>query len=138
MANTKISNAAAIAAVDAVTALINAGGAGTVEIYDGAQPADVSVAVSGQTLLATLTLSATAFAGAVDNTGSAQATAAAITGENAAVAGTATWFRVKSGAGTAILDGDVGTSGTDMVLSNNVFQTNDTVDITSWTITLSE
>lgn len=140
MANTKISNSGAVAMLDALTALLNVGGAGTIEIYDGTQPADVSVAVGAQNLLATLTLSATAFAGAVDNTGSARATAAAITGEATAVAGTATWFRAKSGGGTAVIDGDVGlsASGADLELTNNVFQTNDTVDVISWQITMPE
>lgn len=137
---TRISNAAAIASVDAVLALINAGGAGTVEIRTGTQPADVSVAATG-TLLGTLTCSATAFGGAVDNTGKATATANAVTPDsNADAAGTAGWFRVYSGGGTGIIDGNITATGGggDMELDNINIALNDTISINTWTFSQSE
>src|SRR5690242_13711374 len=95
---------AAQASCDAVAALCNGG---TINIYDGTQPADSNTAVSSQTLLATLTLSATAF-GASTCSGTAPnrkatATANAITGDSSADAtGTATWFRVLDSSSGAV------------------------------------
>ena len=137
---TRISNAAAIASVDALLALINVGGAGTVQIRTGTQPADVSVAATG-TLLGTLTCSATAFGGAVDNTGKATATANTVTPDsNADAAGTAGWFRVYSGSGTAIIDGNITATagGGDMELDNINIALNDTISINTWTFSQSE
>ena len=45
---TRISNAAAIAAIDAITALLDVGGAGRIDIMDRTQPSDVSVAIGVQ------------------------------------------------------------------------------------------
>ena len=137
---TRISNAAAIAAVDAVTALLNVGGAGYIEIRTGSQPADVSVAATG-TLLGTLTCSADAFGDAVDVTGAARATAATVNPDtNADAAGTAGWFRAYNGGGTAVLDGNitVTSGGGDMELDNINIALNDTISVSSWTVTLSE
>lgn len=140
MSITKISNAAAIAAVDALTALFNVGGAGYIEIRTGTMPADVDTAATG-TLLGTCVLSNPAFAGATDNAGSAQAVANAITQDASAdAAGTATWFRAYDNSGNAIIDGDIGIggSGAAMIINNADIALNDTIDVTAWTITLSE
>ena len=136
----KISNALAIAAVNSITALIDIGaGNGKVRLYTGVQPADVSVALSGQTELGFLEFGVTAFAAAIDGTGKATAAVNAFTaGEPDAVAGTATWFRAEDGNGLAVIDGTVGTSATDMVLTNNIFSLNDTIDVSTWSIELSE
>jgi hypothetical protein len=64
----RLSTGARNAAGDAITALLNAGGAGTIEVRTGAQPTDPGTAVTG-TLLATFTLSATAFAAFASGTG---------------------------------------------------------------------
>jgi hypothetical protein len=102
----RLSTGARNAAGDAITALLNAGGAGTIEVRTGAQPTDPGTAVTG-TLLATFTLSATAFAAFASGTGNLN-TVASVT---AAATGTAGWFRMKNNAGTGVIDGDVGTSG---------------------------
>ena len=65
--NPFFSDEAAKAAVDAVAALCNTG---TLKIYTGTQPTDANTALGAQTLLATLTLSSTAF-GASSASGSA-------------------------------------------------------------------
>jgi hypothetical protein len=136
---TRISNAAAIAACNAITALLNTGGAGKVRIYDGTQATDPDTAVGAQVKLAELTLSATAFPTAVDNTGKATATANAITADSSADAtGTASWFRAINGAGTAVIDGSVGTSGADMNLNNVSITLGANVSISSWTFTIPE
>lgn len=136
---TRVSNAAAIASVNAVTALLDAGaGPGYIEIRTGAIPADVSQAATG-TLLGTLPLSATAFAAATDAVGKASAAAGAITQDASAdAAGTAGWFRAYDGDGVAVIDGDVSTSGAALNLNNINIALNDTLDISSWLFEQSE
>lgn len=135
------SDEAAKAAVDAVAAKCNSG---FLKIYDGAQPTDANTAIGAQVLLATLALSATAFPASVAS-GSAgskvvTATANAITGDSAADAtGTAAWFRVlKSDASSIVFDGSVGVSGADLNLATTSIIINDDIEVTSFTITLTE
>jgi len=129
-ANTHASIAAWNAALNAIMATLNSG---FIELYTGSQPATPDVAVSSQTLLATLPLSATAFASASGGT----ATANAITNASAAATGTATWFRAyKSDGVTAVIDGSVGTSGCDLNLNDVALTTGGTVSITSWTVSM--
>lgn len=108
----KLSNTAANAAADAVCALANSG---KLRIYDGTQPATADTAITTQTLLAELTLNATAFGAA----SAGVATANAITSDASADAtGTASWFRVLKSDGTTVLfDGSVGTSGCNLNLN---------------------
>ena len=129
----RISVAAANAACDAVVDLLDAdASAATIQIRSGAQPATVDTAASG-TLLATLTCSATAFGAATGGV----ATAAAITSDtNAAATGTAGYFRALDGAGTAVIDGDVGTAGSSMNLNTTSITIGGTVAVTSWTVTM--
>lgn len=133
---TRISNASAAAACDAVVDLLDAGtGAGYVEIRTGAQPASVGTAASG-TLLGTLPLNATAF-GAATTASPAVATANAITDDSDADAsGTAGWFRAYDGDDTAIIDGDItGTGGGgDMELDDTSIVAGGTIAIDSWTV----
>lgn len=131
--NTIISSAARNAAVDGIVDLLDVGGAGTLKIYTGTQPAGPGTAITGQTLLGTLTLSATAFGDATGGT----ATAAAITSDTTADAsGTAAWFRAASGAGTAVIDGSVGTATADLILDSVSIVAGGTIAVTSWTITM--
>lgn len=107
----QISNVAAKAAMDAVTALCNAGGVGKLRIYSGTKPTDVDTALSGNTLLIDFALAATAFGASTDANPNALATAAAITGVNASATGTATFYRLLNNAGTAIEQGTVTATG---------------------------
>jgi uncharacterized glyoxalase superfamily protein PhnB len=139
--NPFFSDEAAKAAVDAVAALCNSG---TLKIYTGSQPTDANTALGAQTLLATLTLSSTAFA-ASSASGSAgskivTATANTITDDSSADAtGTAAWFRVLKSNGTSIvMDGSVGTSGCDLNLATTSIVSGADVAITSFTITMTE
>lgn len=134
-----ISMLAARAAIDAITAKFS-GGAGTIEIRTGVPEATTLTADAG-TKLATLTLSATAFAASTDSgtTGLATATANAITSDtNAAATGTAGHFRAKSNAGVVIIQGNVGTSAADLILNTTAITAGDTVAITSWVATLPD
>lgn len=137
--NTRISNASAIAACNAVVDLLDAGaGAATIQIRTGAQPADPDTAASG-TLLATLTCSDPAFGNAADAAPGAIATANAITDDTSADAtGTAGYFRALDSDSNAIIDGEVGTSGADMNLNTVSITSGATVSVTSWTVTMPE
>ncbi len=117
--------------MDAVTALLNTGGAGSVKIYDGTQPANPGTAITTQNLLVTLTFNATAFGASAAGV----ATANAIVSGTAGNTGTATWARLASGAGTAVMDMTVGSSGTDIVLPSATINSGNTVSISSFTLT---
>jgi len=118
------------AEMDVVSAAVDAGaGAGTLKIYDGARPATGGAAT---TLLAELTFSDPSFGAASDGV----ITANAITGDTSANAtGTATWFRIEDSIGTHVLDGDVGTSGSDLNLNTTSIEIGVQVDVTSVILT---
>lgn len=122
------------AALDALTALVNGGGTGHLYWRTGAPPATSLTADSG-TLLATLTMSATAFAAATsaEANGKAKATANSIASDtNAAATGTAGHFRVKNGSGVVILQGTIGTSSADMIVNSTTVTAGDTCAVTSF------
>jgi hypothetical protein len=113
--------------LDAITTAI--GSNGLLRIYDGSRPASGGTAT---TLLAELALSATA-AGAAS---SGVLTLNAITQDSSANAtGTATWFRIVTSGGTFVIDGSVGTSGSDLNLTTTSIVSGQPVSITSFTIT---
>lgn len=118
--------------VDALVDLIDAGTPpGTLVIRTGAAPAATTDADTG-TLLATLTFSNTAFGAAASGT----ATAAAITSDsNIDNTGTAGHFRIKNAAGTVIMQGTVGTSGSDINFNSVSFVAGGTCAISSLTVT---
>lgn len=107
-----------------------AGSGALLRIYSGTRPAFGGTA---GTLLAELTCG-TPFAGAAS---AGMLTANAIADDASANAsGTATWFRVvQSNGTTAVLDGDVATSGADLNLSSTSLIEGGTVSITSFEIT---
>jgi len=106
----KISGAAAMAACDALTGIMNGGsGDTTLVVYSGTAPATVGDALSGNTALVTFTLTDPAFPPSADSgTG---ATSTVDTGNVPQVAatadGTATFFRIFDGDGNATAQGDV-------------------------------
>lgn len=106
-----------------------AGSAALLRIYDGTRPATGGAVT---TLLAELTCG-TPFAGAA----AGALTANAIADETSAPAtGTATWFRVVASDGTThVIDGDVGTSGSDLNLDSVSIVAGGVVAVTSWVIT---
>lgn len=108
------------------------GASGFLRIYSGTPPATADTALSGNTLLAELPLSTTAFGAAA----SGVLTANSITDEASAPAtGTATFFRLVTSAGVAIVQGSVGTSGADLNLNTVSITTADVVEVTSFVIT---
>jgi hypothetical protein len=114
--------------LDEITAF--AGTSALLRIYDGSRPATGG---SATTLLAELTCNASAFAAAAS---SGVLTLNAITSDTSANAtGTATWFRIVTSGATFVLDGNVGTSGSDLNLNTTSIVSGATVAVTSFTIT---
>ena len=116
------------AMLDAITT--RAGASALLRIYDGSRPARGGTAT---TLLAELTCNAT-FAPAA---ASGVLTLNAITQDASANAtGTATWFRIVKSDGTSfVLDGNVGTSGSDLNLTTTSIVATQPVSVSSFTIT---
>lgn len=108
---------------------------GKLRIYAGTVPADADAALSGNTLLAECTLSATSFNAAA----SGSMTANTVTGDTSNNAsGTATFYRVIDNASpeAVVVQGTVGTtgSGASMTLSDVNIVAGGTFDVDSWTI----
>ena len=117
--------------LDELTARV--GTSGLLRIYNGSRPANVATAITSQTLLVALTTNASAFAAAASG---GILTASAISNGTAAATGTASWFRLfRSNGTTAIMDGDVSTSGADLNLNNTSIATGQTVSVTAFTVT---
>lgn len=143
MANTKIANAEALSACDAVVDALDGGtGAAVLKIYAGSQPADPDTAVGTQTLLAELTCNDPAFGNAADDDPGGKATANSISDDTSANAsGTAAWFRAETSSGNAVIDGDVSSTGAgtgDLQLDSTSISSGATVAVTSWTVTMPE
>lgn len=135
-----VTNAVAQAMANAIAAAVDAGTAAVINIYAGTVPADADTALSSNTLLAQLTMSATSFPAATDANPGARLTANAITADSSAAAtGTATFFRILTqNAGTVCIQGTVGTTAADMVLNTTAITSGSTVSITSGQITVPE
>ena len=131
--NVSIKDTTANAMLDAITTAI--GSSGLLRIYDGTQPATADTALSSNTLLATLPLSATFAAGAA----SGVLTASAITADSSADAtSTATFFSLLTSGATRILDGTVGVGATfDLNVNTTSIVTAANVSCSSLTITIS-
>jgi hypothetical protein len=126
-------NAARDAALNAVTATLNSG---RLRIYSGTAPANADGTLSGNTLLAELTLNTTAFGAAA----SGVATANAITADTSADAtGTPTFFRLfQSNGTTVVFQGTAGASGQELNLSglsSGQIVAGGSVSVTSLTVT---
>ena len=115
------------ARMDAITSA--AGASALLNIYDGTRPASGGAAT---TLLAQLTCGAT-FASAA---ASGVLTLNSITQDSSANAnGTATWFRLTTSGGTFVLDGNCGTSGSDMNLTTTTIAVSQPVSVSSFVLT---
>lgn len=115
------------AMLDLITS--NIGNAGLLRIYDGTRPATGG---SATTKLAELTGSSPWAPGA----SAGKVTASSITSDASADnSGTATWFRWTTSGGTAILDGNVGTSGSDLNLTTTTIVAGQPVSVTLFEIT---
>ncbi len=122
--NPKLSTASINLALNAALDVLNGG---TINIYDGTQPAGPGTAVGAQTLLATLTFNATAFGAATGGT----KTAAAIVSGTGLAASSATWYRMLTSGAVAVADGSVGTATSNLVLDTVVVAVGGTVACTA-------
>ena len=100
-----IANECRKAALDGITALLNSG--------------NFKLQATGPTTLATLTFGATAFAGASTASPSV-ALSNAITAASSPTAGTIALFRLETSGAAVRINGTVGTSGADLIVTDNV------------------
>lgn len=116
------------AMLDTITT--RAGNAALLRVYDGSRPATGGAAT---TLLAELTCATPFAAGASGGV----LTLGTITQDSSANAtGTATWFRIVKADGTTfVLDGSVGTSGSDLNLTTTSIVATQPVSVSSFVIT---
>jgi len=103
-------------------------GAGNLLILDGARPATGGAKTTQLAILVLTDPVAPAASGGVQ-------TFDPIADDTSTVAGTATWFRLEDNSGDAIVDGDVGTSGSDLNLNSVAISAGGTVSVTSFVIT---
>lgn len=122
------------ARLDAITTA--AGTSALIRIYSGTPPTNIGTALSGNTLLAELTCSASAFAAAASG---GVLTLNTVTADSSADAtGTAAFFRIyKSDGTTGVLQGSVTATGGggDLTLATVSIVASATVSLTSNTIT---
>lgn len=119
----------------ALNAALDVLNSGFFDIYSGTQPANADTALSGNTLLASLTFGATAFSAASAGSKSANA----ITQDSSADAtGTATFYRLfQSNHTTAVLDGSVGTAGANLNLNTVSIVTAAAVSVTAFSASIA-
>jgi len=135
-ATPRMSNAAAIAALNAMLALLDSGS--YIEIREGAPPTNVEDAATG-TLLGTLALAADPFQNAVDINPGARATANVITDDSSAdTSGTAGWFRAYNSSNVGVIQGTCGTASADMIMNTTTITVSLPISITSWNVTMPE
>lgn len=107
-----------------------AGTGALINIYAGSQPANANTAISGQTLLVTLTVT-----GSFGTDSNGTITVSTVTNGTAVATGTASFFRItKSDTTTVVMDGSVATSDADLVLNNTSIATGQVVSISAGTI----
>jgi hypothetical protein len=117
------------AQLDQITTAV--GASGKLRIYSGTRPANVAASITG-TMLAELVLNATFAPSAAGGV----LTLNSITSATAAATGTATHFRIwQSNGTTAVMDGDVGTAGSDLNLNSTSITSGGSVAVTSFTDT---
>ena len=107
-----------------------AGSNALINIYAGAQPANANTAISGQTLLVTLTVT-----GSFGTDSNGTITLSSVANGTAVATNTASFFRItKSDGTTVVMDGSVGISDADLVLNNTSIATGQVVSISAGTI----
>ena len=107
-----------------------AGTGALINIYSGSKPANANTAISGQTLLVTLTVT-----GSFGTDSNGTITLSTVANGTAVATNTATFFRItKSDTTTVVMDGSVATSDADLVLNNTSIATGQVVSISAGTI----
>lgn len=107
-----------------------AGSNALINIYAGSQPANANTAISGQTLLVTLTVT-----GSFGTDSNGTITLSSVANGTAVATGTAAFFRITQSDGTTVvMDGSVAISDADLVLNNTSIATGQVVSISAGTI----
>lgn len=133
---TRLSTASRNAAVNAITALVDADvGAGAIHVRTGGQPASANDPATG-TLLASFVLADPSWGAAV--TGVATLDATPVLSTVGLADGTAGWFRMTDNSGDTVLDGSVTITagGGQLELNTTTISTGSTVEITAGTLTM--
>lgn len=138
-----ITNAAAIAACNAVVDLIDGGTtdpAGQLVIYDGVPPANVEAALSGNNILAEVDMQNPAFGPAADGNPGGVATLLGVPLSDNSInaTGTASFARIFDRDNVALMQLTVGTSGAEVIVNSTAFQVGATFTITAGTVTMPE
>lgn len=124
--NTRISLLARNVQLDSLRTLADNG---YLKIYDGVQPADPDTVITTQNKLTELRFGSPAFGPSSGGVITANAIA---DDPNAALNGTATWFRVlKSDGVTPLWDGSVGTGGANLNINSAAIQQGSRVSVTA-------
>jgi hypothetical protein len=105
---------------------------GLLRIYSGTQPTNPDTALSGNTMLASLALSSTAFAAASAGVITANSITTEASADNT---GTATFFSLLTSGATRMADGSVGTSSADLNLNTTSITAGAAVSVSSLTVT---
>jgi hypothetical protein len=106
------------------------------KLYNGTQPTNPDTALSGNTLLCTLTCNATQFGTVSGGVLTASAITSSTGAAGASTGTTATFYRLfKSDGTTACVDGTVGSSGCDLNFDNPNIATGQAVAVSSLTYT---
>ena len=104
-------------------------------LYAGVQPADVSAVLTAANVsVAIVAMTQTSAFGAA---AAGVISANTITDDGSAAGGSANFFSIESSAAIRIIDGEVGTSGSDLNLNSQAITTGATVSITAFTVTIS-
>lgn len=104
-------------------------------MYAGVQPADVSSATTAANVsVASLPMTVTSAFGVA---AAGIMTANAITDDSSAAGGSANWFSIEMTTGTRVIDGEIGTSGSDLNLNSQAITTGATVSISAFTVTFA-
>ena len=131
--NLKYSAALKNAQQNAITTA--AGASALLLIYSGTQATNPDTAIGVQVLLATLTCNATFAPAAAGGVVTLNAITSGTGTAGAGVGTVATWYRLTTSGGVALIDGSVGTSAADLDLNNTSIAQNQTVAVTSATYT---
>ena len=137
-----ISNASAIAGLDAILALIDGGtGPGFIRIYDGTVPDDADAATGSPTQIAHIVCSDPAYAGATDGGGVATAAidvTPALTDGTGDATATGAWFRIYDSDTGSVIQGAVHTSTGELNFATVSFVAGAEITITALPISLDE
>lgn len=134
-----ITAAVAQAELAAIATALGAGG--QLIIYGGTPPTNASTALSGNTVLATLACASTPFAsyafnatGGPNANGAEVATMGTIANATVAATATATFWRLLTSGGTAIMQGSCSTTSGEMILNTTAFTAGSTASISSGSV----